>query len=172
MSSRRVASRTAPPFSPKEIEGDLNASGLRVTVLCSRWNPTVTETLLAGALRALARCGARPQDVTVVRVPGAFELASAAAAILRAGAPDALIVLGAIIRGETTHHEVLGHAVSQALASLAATTGQPIGFGVLTCDTLEQARQRGGKGVEAAEAAIEMARLRRRLRRRLRGGAE
>jgi 6,7-dimethyl-8-ribityllumazine synthase len=98
-----------------------------------------------------------------VRVPGAFELPAAARAALsaRSTRPDAVIVLGAIIKGETTHHEVLGHAVAAALAALTAETGQPLGFGLLTCDTMEQARGRSGKGAEAAEAAIEMANLKR-----------
>ena len=87
---------------------------------------------------------------------------------LRAGRTDALIVLGAIVRGETPHHEVLGHAVAGALASLSAETGRPIGFGLLTCDTMDQARQRAGKGREAAESAIEMANLGRRLKRQKR----
>ena len=100
-------------------------------------------------------------------MPGAFELPAAArAALSESKTPDALIVLGAIVKGETTHHDVLGHAVAGALASLSAETGQPIGFGLLTCDTMDQARKRSGKGAEAAEAAIAMANLR---RRRVRG---
>jgi 6,7-dimethyl-8-ribityllumazine synthase len=99
--------------------------------------------------------------VTVVRVPGAFELPAAARAV--AGRSDALVALGAIVRGETTHHEVLAHAVAGALAGLSADSGVPIGFGLLTCDTMDQARSRTGKGAEAAEAAITMANLRRAL---------
>jgi 6,7-dimethyl-8-ribityllumazine synthase len=163
LSSRRVFRRVAPAFQPKEVEGALDASGLRLTVLCARWNPTITQALLRSALEALQRCGAREADIRVVRVPGAFEL-PAAARIALSGAPrpNALIVLGAIVRGETTHHEVLGHAVAGALAVLAAETGQPIGFGLLTCDTMDQARKRAGKGAEAAEAAIALANLKRR----------
>ena len=166
MSSRRILRRLALAFSPKQLEGDTSAAGLRFAVLCARWNPTVTEALLRTALEALSRRGARGADVTVVRVPGVFELPAAARAVLEKGRTDALVVLGAIVRGQTSHHEVLGHAVATALAQFSAETGQPIGFGVLTCDTMEQARQRSGKGAEAAEAAIEMANLRRRLRRR------
>ena len=167
MSSRRVSRRVAPVFQPKEVEGALDASGLRFRVLCARWNPTITEALLASALETLERCGARGSDVLVVRVPGAFELPAAArAALSEPRKPDALIVLGAIVKGETTHHDVLGHAVAGALAALSAETGQPIGFGLLTCDTMDQARQRTGKGAEAAEAAIAMANLK---RRRMRG---
>ena len=167
MSSRRVSRRVAPAFQPKEVEGALDASGLRFRVLCARWNPTITEALLGTALETLERCGARGADIQVVRVPGAFELSAAARTALSSGRkPDALIVLGAIVKGETTHHEVLGHAVAGALASLSAETGQPIGFGLLTCDTMDQARKRAGKGAEAAEAAIVMANLK---RRRVRG---
>jgi 6,7-dimethyl-8-ribityllumazine synthase len=166
LSSRRVLRRLVPAFSPKELEGDTSAAGLRFAVLCARWNPTVTEALLHAALRTLSRRGARAADVTVVRVPGAFELPAAARTVLEKGRTDALVALGAIVRGQTTHYEVLGHAVATALAGLSADTGLPIGFGVLTCETMEQARERSGKGAEAAEAAIEMANLRRRIRRR------
>ena len=164
MSSRRVSRRPAPAFRPKEVEGDLDASGLRFTVVCARRNPTVTDALLATALETLERCGARGDDVRVVRVPGAFELPGAArTALSGTPKPDAVIVLGAIVKGETTHHEVLGHAVAAALAALSGEkTGHPIGFGLLTCDTMDQARKRAGKGAEAAEAAIAMANLKRR----------
>jgi 6,7-dimethyl-8-ribityllumazine synthase len=104
--------------------------------------------------------------VTVVRVPGAFELPAAARALIRSRRCDALAILAAIVKGETTHHEVLAHAVAGALAALSAETGQPIGFGVLTCDTMEQARRRVAKGAEAVEAALEVANLRRRLGRK------
>jgi 6,7-dimethyl-8-ribityllumazine synthase len=166
LNSRRVLRRLVPAFSPKELEGDTSAAGLRFAVLCARWNPTVTEALLQAALRTLSRRGARAADVTVVRVPGAFELPAAARAVVEKGRTDALVALGAIVRGQTTHYDVLGHAVATALAGLSADTGLPIGFGVLTCDTMEQARERSGKGAEAAEAAIEMANLRRRIWRR------
>lgn len=161
-SFRRVSST----FSPKEWEGDLHARGLRFAVVCARWNPTVTEALLASCLAALERHGARASNVAVVRVPGAFELPSAARALIGRRRFDALIALGAIVRGETTHHEVLAHAVAGALAQLSADSGVPIGFGLLTCDTMEQARSRTEKGAEAAEAAIEMASLRRALTRK------
>lgn len=155
-----------PAFSPREVEGKTDASPLRITVVCSRWNPTVTEGLLASALAALAERGAREENVTVVRVPGAFELAAAARLALAGSRCDAVVVLGAIVRGETFHHEVLAHAVGSALAALSADTGRPVGFGLLTCDTLDQAHARMGKGAEAAEAAVEMANLARRMRAR------
>jgi 6,7-dimethyl-8-ribityllumazine synthase len=139
---------------------------LKLGILCARWNPTVSDALLASALEVLDRNGARSEDAVLVRVPGAFELPAAARAVLDSEKPDALIAVGAIVRGETSHHEVLGHAVANALAALSAETGIPIGFGLLTCDTMEQARSRVSKGAEAAEAAIEMANLRRRLRKK------
>jgi 6,7-dimethyl-8-ribityllumazine synthase len=156
----------ASSFAPREQSGALDARGSTFGVVCARWNPTVTDAMLASALDALERHGARGEDVLVVRVPGAFELPAAVRALHESEAPDAVIALGAIVRGETTHHEVLGHAVATALAALSAETGLPIGFGLLTCDTMEQAKSRVSKGAEAVEAAIEMANLRRALRRK------
>jgi 6,7-dimethyl-8-ribityllumazine synthase len=147
------------------VEGSLEARGRRFGIVCARWNPTITDALLESALAALGRHGARPRDMTVVRVPGAFELPAAARALLETRRPDALVVLGAIVRGETDHHEVLAHAVAGSLAALSAERGIPVGLGLLTCDTMQQARARTEKGAEAAEAAIELANLRRRLRR-------
>jgi 6,7-dimethyl-8-ribityllumazine synthase len=164
--SSRAPRRWKAPFSPREEEGSLDARGLKLGIAVARWNPTVTEALLASALAALERCGARASDILVVRVPGAFELPVAAGSLIRKRKRDAVIVLGAIIRGETTHHDVLGHAVASALAALSAKTGVPLGFGLLTCDTMEQARARSSKGAEAAEAAVAMATLARRLSRR------
>ncbi len=160
----RAPRRGGVSFSPRQYEGSLEAEGLRFGVVCARWNPTITDAMLAAALDTLRRRGARAEDVTVARVPGAFELPAGARAVLDAGKPHALVALAAIVRGETPHHEVLGHAVASALAALSVETGMPVGFGVLTCDTMEQARRRCDKGAEAAEAAIEMANLRRHLR--------
>jgi len=126
----------------------------------------VTDALLRSALEALEEHDALAEDVVLVRVPGAFEIPAAAKALLDAEAPDALVVLGAIVRGETSHHEVLGHAVATALANLSAQSGVPVGFGLLTCDTMDQARARVSKGAEAVEAAVEMANVRRGLRRK------
>lgn len=153
-------------FSPRQVEGTLDARGLRVGVVCARWNPTVTDGMLESALDTLRRRGARDRDVTVVRVPGAFEVPAGVRALIDSGRHDAVVALAAIVRGETSHHEVLAHAVAGALAAFAAQTGVPVGFGVLTCDTIEQARRRTGKGAEAVEAAIELANLRRELRKR------
>jgi 6,7-dimethyl-8-ribityllumazine synthase len=164
--SNRAVRRVASVFTPRERSGSLDAKGLKVAILCARWNPTVTDALLASALESLAAHGAREADTSVVRVPGAFELAAAARDVIDAEKPHAVVALGAIVRGETTHHDVLAHAVAGALAALSAETGIPIGFGLLTCDTMEQARERVSKGAEAAEAAVEMANLRRRPRRK------
>ncbi|HEX9688596.1 MAG TPA: 6,7-dimethyl-8-ribityllumazine synthase [Thermoanaerobaculia bacterium] len=164
--SNRVVRRVVPSFATREQSGSLDARGLKLAVLCARWNPTVTDALLASALETVERNGARAEDTLLVRVPGAFELPAAARVVIDREKPDALVVVGAIVRGETNHHEVLGHAVAGALAVLSAETGVPIGFGLLTCDTMEQARSRASKGAEAAEAAIEMGNLRRRLRKK------
>lgn len=164
--TNRAVRRVAPTFTPRERAGSLDARGLKLGILCARWNPTVTDALLRSALETLEAHGARAQDVSLVRVPGAFELPAAARALLESGELDAIIALGAIVRGETSHHEVLGHAVASALALLSAQSGVPVGFGLLTCDTMEQARARVSKGTEASEAAIEMANLRRQLRRK------
>jgi len=164
--TNRAVRRVAPTFTPRERAGSLDARGLKLGILCARWNPTVTDALLRSALETLETHGARAQDVSLVRVPGAFELPAAARALLESGELDAIIALGAIVRGETSHHEVLGHAVASALALLSAQSGVPVGFGLLTCDTMEQARARVSKGAEASEAAIEMANLRRQLRRK------
>ena len=161
----RAPRRAAVSFSPRHVEGTLDARGLKLGVVCARWNPTVTDGMLEAALQTLRRRGARPRDVTVARVPGAFEVPAGVRALVDSTRPDAVIALAAIVRGETSHHEVLGNAVAGALASLAADTGVPVGFGILTCDTMDQARGRIEKGVEAAEAAIEMASLRRQLKR-------
>ncbi len=160
----RVPRRVAASFSPRQYEGSLDAAGLRFGVVCARWNPTVTDAMLESAVDTLRRRGARASDVSVARVPGAFEVAAGAKALVDSGRYQAIVALAAIVRGETSHHEILGHSVAGALADLTVASGIPIGFGILTCDTMEQARDRTDKGVEAAEAAIEMANLARQLR--------
>jgi 6,7-dimethyl-8-ribityllumazine synthase len=163
--SRRRALPRETPAAPKAWEGSLDARGLRFGIVCARWNPTITEAMLSSALEALRRHGANPADVTVLRVPGAFELPAACRALVRSRRCDAVAVIAAIVKGETSHDAVLAQAVAGALASLSAETGLPMGFGVLTCATLEQARRRTGKGAEAVEAALELANLRRALER-------
>ncbi|MGH9590347.1 MAG: 6,7-dimethyl-8-ribityllumazine synthase [Terracidiphilus sp.] len=153
---------------PISMEGDLSAAGMKFAIVVSRWNAVVTERLLQGALDALLRSGAKRTDVDVVRVPGAWEIPAAARAIANAGQVDAIIPLGVLLRGETAHYEAIYNEVARGIGQLQQETGIPHSFGVLTCETLEQALDRAGvksgnKGFEAAAAAIEMVSLRRKL---------
>lgn len=146
------------------IEGQLNASGLRFGVVVSRFNSAVAERLLEGALDCLLRHGARQEDVTIVKVPGAWELPMAAARLAKSGQLDAVIALGALIRGETPHFDVIAAECAKGLAQVGLERQLPVAFGVLTCDTMDQALDRAGgkvgnKGWDAALAAIEMAQL-------------
>jgi len=156
---------------PRVLEGSREGAGLRIAVLVSRFNEIVGEKLLTGALAALDRRGVRARDVLVARVPGAFELPMLARRLARAGRHDAIVCLGAVVRGDTPHFDYVAGEASRGLARAAYETGVPVLFGVLTTDTLEQALERAGgahgnKGAEAAEGAIEMARLVRALSRR------
>ena len=146
----------------RTIEGDQSASGFRVALVVSRYNDFVTERLLEGALAALTAAGADPNRITVVRVPGAFEIPIAARRAAESGEHDAIACLGCIVRGETPHFEYLASAVSHGLTTAAGATGIPITFGVLTTNSVEEAIERAGqgpsnKGWEAAAAAVEMA---------------
>jgi len=152
----------------KVLEGSLEGAGLRFAVLVSRFNEIVGERLLEGALAALARRGVRPRDVLVAKVPGAFELPVVARRLARSGRHDAILCLGAVVRGDTPHFEHVAGEASRGIARVSYETGVPVLFGVLTTENLEQALERAGgahgnKGVEAAEGAIEMARLLRAL---------
>jgi 6,7-dimethyl-8-ribityllumazine synthase len=147
----------------------LDAHGLRIAIVCARWHQEVSDGLLAGAERALDDC--RIEDVAVVRVPGAFELPVVAKA-LASQRYDAVVALGVVIRGGTPHFEFVSRAAADGLARVALDTGLPVGFGLLTCDTTEQALDRAGlagssedKGREAAMAAVETALLLRKVRR-------
>jgi len=149
----------------RSFEGDLNAEGLRFAIVASRFNDEVVSGLLSGALECLQRHGAKDDHVDVYRVPGAFEIPLAASRV----AADAIIALGCLIRGETPHFDVLASQVTNELSRVSIERALPIAFGVLTCNTLEQAVARsspgpGNKGWEAALAAIEMANLWRALR--------
>jgi len=149
---------------PQVGEGKLNASGKRFGVVVSRFNAFITERLLAGALDALRRAGARERDLQVVKVPGAFEVPSAARLLAQRGKADAVICLACIIRGETSHYEHLANEVTRGIGQSAQETGVPHAYGVLTCDSLEQAIDRAGlkmgnKGWDAALSAVEMASL-------------
>ena len=145
-------------------EGKLDASGKRFAIVVARFNSFITERLLQGALDGLLRSGAQRGDVEVVRVPGSFEIPSAARTLAETKKFDALICMGCLLRGETAHYEVIVNEVARGIGQSAQETGVPHAFGVLTCDTLEQAIDRAGlkmgnKGFEAALAAVEMANL-------------
>ncbi len=153
---------------PVAIEGDLSAEGMKFVVVVARWNAVITERLLEGALDALKRSGAKSGDIEVVRVPGAWEIPAAARTVANPGKVDAIITLGCLLRGETAHYEAIYNEVSRGIGQSQQETGIPHSFGVLTCETLEQALNRAGikagnKGFEAAVAAIEMVSLRRKL---------
>ncbi|MCY3646679.1 MAG: 6,7-dimethyl-8-ribityllumazine synthase [Chloroflexota bacterium] len=151
-----------------ELAADSNGEGLRVCIVVAQWNASVTYKLLDGAKAGLGERGVRADDITVAWVPGSFEVPPATRWAAESGNYDAVIAIGTVIRGETDHYE---HIAGQAAAGIMETsqeTGVPVAFGVLTCDTAEQALARAGgkhgnKGEEAAEAAIQMARLRERL---------
>ena len=153
---------------PPIIEGHLDAKGFKIALVASRWNDAITSRLLDGAKDALIRHGADEANLEVVKVPGSFELPQAAARIARQKRHDAIIGLGCLIRGETPHFDLLAAEAVKGLAQTALSSGVPVIFGVLTCDTLEQAIDRAGgkagnKGWDAALAAIEMVSLFRRL---------
>lgn len=161
MSGPARAGRSASAM-PRTIEGKLSADGLKVAVVVSRFNAFVTEELLKGALDALHRHGAKDGDLDIVRCPGAFELPPVARRMSQTGQYDAIVVLGAIIRGGTPHFDYLAALVTRSLGQLALESTSAVSFGVLTCDTVEQAIERSGtkagnKGFEAAVAAIETA---------------
>lgn len=144
------------------IEGTHTAAGFRFAVVVSRYNDFVTDRLQTGALVALTAAGAKADAVTVVLVPGAFEIPIAAQRAAQSGRYDAVVCLGCIIRGETPHFEFIASAVANGLTSAASATGVPITFGVLTTNSVEEAIERAGegpsnKGYEAAAAAVQMA---------------
>lgn len=148
----------------RRLEGNLNGAGLKIALVVSRFNDFVTSRLLEGALGALSRHGVADEDVTVVWVPGAVEIPLVAKRLAGGGAVHAVITLGAVIRGATSHYDYVCSMVSSGVAGAALETGVPVIFGVLTTETTEQALERSGikagnKGAEAAAGAIEMANL-------------
>ena len=148
----------------KELRGSLKGQGLRVGVVVARFNEFITTKLLEGAKGALARHDVRDEDVTVAWVPGSFEIPLVARKMAESGRYDALVCLGAVIRGETGHYEHVAGEAAKGIARVSISTGVPVIFGVLTTDTVEQAINRaGGKqgnaGYQAAVAAIQMANL-------------
>ena len=155
----------------KVTEGQLDAKGLRFAILVARFNSFITERLLAGALDALTRHGCADSDIEIVKVPGSWEMPLVCRELAGAKKHDAIICLGAVIRGDTPHFDYVAGEAAKGLSQVAADTGVPVAFGVLTCNTLEQAIDRAGakggnKGFDAATTAIEMADLLRRLRKK------
>jgi 6,7-dimethyl-8-ribityllumazine synthase len=153
-----------PEELPAGTEGELKADGKRFAIVVSRFNAFITERLLLGALDGLRRTGARNEDIEIMRVPGSFEIPAAARMLAETGNYHALICLGCLLRGDTAHYDVIVNECARGIGQSAQETGVPHAFGVLTCDTLEQAIDRAGlkmgnKGLEAALAAVEMASL-------------
>ncbi len=153
----------------KKVEADLNASGMKFALVVSRFNSFITERLLAGALLALRQCKVDQANMEIVRVPGAFEVPGAARTLAETGKYNAIVTLGCLLRGDTLHYEVIANEVTRGIGQAGQETGVPMGFGVLTCDTLEQAIDRAGlkagnKGWDAALAAVEMAVLQKKIR--------
>lgn len=152
---------------PRSFEGDQSAGGLRIALIASRFNDEIVEGLLSGAIECLTKHGAADESISVIRVPGAFEIPAVARGLIKEF--DAIVALGCILRGETPHFEFIAGTVATELARIS--TDVPVAFGILTCDTMEQALARsrpgaGNKGWEAALAAIEMVNLWRVLRSR------
>ena len=148
----------------KALEGKLNAGGKRFAIVVSRFNAFITDRLLQSAFDGLVQCGARARSIKIIRVPGAFEIPSAARTLAETKKYDAIICLGCLLRGDTAHYDVIVNEVARGIGQSAQETGVPHAFGVLTCETLEQAIDRAGlkmgnKGFEAALAAVEMANL-------------
>ena len=152
----------------KTIRGDLNASDLRIAIVAARFNELVVDNLIKGALDTLRSHGANDSDITLVRVPGAIEIGLALEKMAVSRKHDAIVALGAVIRGATPHFEYVAGECAKAVSQVSTRHGVPIGFGILTVDTIEQALERAGskagnKGSDAALAAIEMASLLRKL---------
>ena len=150
------------------IEGSMNADGIRFAIVASRFNGLIVEKLLAGATDTLQRHGAKTDDITVVRVPGSFEIPAVARKLAASGSHDAVVCLGALLKGETPHFDYIASTVTAEIAAAGRESGVPVIYGVLTCDTTEQALNRAGlkmgnKGSEAAAAAIEVVQVLRQI---------
>jgi 6,7-dimethyl-8-ribityllumazine synthase len=149
------------------VAGDVDGTGMRIALVCGRWNDHITNRLLEGAENALAVHGVAESDVTVVWVPGAYEIPMAALALLENGHADAVVCLGAVIRGETSHYDFVAGECARGIQDVQLTTGSPVVFGVLTTENLDQALARSSdednKGEESVRTAIEMVNLLRRL---------
>jgi 6,7-dimethyl-8-ribityllumazine synthase len=158
----------AEKLKPASVRGALNAAGLRIGVVASQFNNFVTDRLLAGALDALQQTGATEERIQIVRVPGSFELPIVAKKLAASGKFDSIICIGCVLRGETSHYDVVVSETARGIQLAQLDTGVPLIFCVLTCDTLEQAIDRAGlksgnKGYEAGLAAVEMAQLVRKI---------
>jgi len=155
-------------LKPQVTRGRLNAAGLRIGIVVSRFNNFITDRLLAGALEALEQAGAGEQQIEIVRVPGSLEIAIAAKKLAAAGPVDSIICIGCVLRGETSHYDYVCSETARGIQIAQLDTGVPMAFSVLTCDTLEQAIDRAGlksgnKGYDAGMSAVEMAQLSRKL---------
>ena len=160
----KSSSGVRPKPQLKVLEGNLNAAGRCFAIVVSRFNAFITERLLQSAYDGLVQCAAQREDIKIVRVPGAFEIPSAARTLAETKKYDAIICLGCLLRGDTAHYDVIVNEVARGIGQSAQETGVPHAFGVLTCENLEQAIDRAGlkmgnKGFEAALAAVEMANL-------------
>jgi 6,7-dimethyl-8-ribityllumazine synthase len=158
----------AEKLKPANVRGGLSAAGLRIGVVASQFNNFITDRLLAGALDALQQAGAADEQLQIVRVPGSFELPIVAKKLAMTGRFDSIICIGCVLRGETSHYDVVVSETARGIQLAQLDTGVPLIFCVLTCDTLEQAIDRAGlksgnKGYEAGLAAVEMAQLVRRI---------
>ncbi|QGY39914.1 6,7-dimethyl-8-ribityllumazine synthase [Pseudodesulfovibrio cashew] len=147
-----------------KIEGQLNAQGLKFAIVAARFNDFIVDRLISGAIDYLVRHGGSEDDLTLVRLPGAFELPIAAQKLAKSGKYDGVVVLGAVIRGATPHFDYVCNECAKGVAQASMESGVPMGFGLLTCDSLDQAIERAGskagnKGVEAASALLETVRV-------------
>jgi 6,7-dimethyl-8-ribityllumazine synthase len=167
----------AEKLKPANVRGGLSAAGLRIGVVASQFNNFITDRLLAGALDALQQAGATEEQIQIVRVPGSFELPIVAKKLAASGSFDSIICVGCVLRGETSHYDVVVSETARGIQLAQLDTGVPLIFCVLTCDTLEQAIDRAGlksgnKGYEAGLAAVEMAQLVRKIAGEPGGGAK
>lgn len=169
LSTRAIAPVRAPEtFMPKVHEGRFDASGLRVALVVSRFNSFINDRLVEGAVDALVRHGADDAQIEIFKVPGTWELPQLARWVAATGRFDGIVSLGCLIRGSTSHYDVLAAEVTKGLAAVASDSDVPLTFGVLTCDTIEQAIERAGtkagnKGFDAAMALVELVNVRRLL---------
>lgn len=152
----------------RPVEGNFDGSTARVAIVVSRWNSQVTGSLENAAVAALEKQGVTPENIGIYRVPGAFELPMAAQKLAQGGTVDGIVALGCVIRGDTPHFDYVCAETTRGIGSVSLATGVPVGFGLLTCDTLDQALARSGnnpenKGEEAALTVLEMISLLRRI---------